>query len=569
MKKKILIIIPLILFTLCFASCKSCKKDHRTDFEKLVNSIYDSELIIAGYNEQTKMFDDQFEVYNKDTDFIIQRGEKVKSEVNITERKLSTSGTATYDETTTSYKTVDNIKYVEVGGTTYENPYEMPTYYLTFVLAEDFLSEGYTLEVNENNYHLKAQVLDNKASSLFLNKSIGNLSNLEIEIVIENNKLKTFKANYFSQNGFDVEIETNYYYGEEGLGKAIFYLEGGTCKNSKDRVSYVYKFDGTKISMKIVDPNVLETNPNEQIIKSGYHIEGWYQTKIENSDGTIEYADKWDFDNDTMTIDGVTLYAKWEINRTYTYELYYKNDLGEEVFLDSYEVDEGEKFYELFMDNKTVDGYTSLGYLDEQGNPWDETFTHPGGDSDLAVKIYLNLIEGEYTLVTNARGFRNALSRGQNIYLLNNIDFDGDEICFDTYSGIIKGNGYKVSNFAIDYDDSRNGLEGPLDDLTGSSDYLYISLFFELKDSLIQDLTFENIIVDVNTSNSRIKYIILAPLAIKVSNTKLINVKFTGSVSITKTPECEKEIVTDKLWYTATADVTVDDATSWNITNNN
>ncbi len=569
MKKKILIIIPLILFTLCFASCKSCKKDKRSDFEKLVSYIYESETKIAGYNELTKMFDNDFEVYNKDLDFAISRGNKVKSEVNIKERKLSTSGNSTYDETTSSYTTVDNVKYVELNGTTYQNPYEMPTYYLTFVLSKEFLNDNYTLDVSENNYHLKAQVLDNKASSLFLNKSIGNISNLNIEIVIENNRLKIFTANYISQNGFKVSIETNYYYAEEGLGKAIFYLEGGTCKNSKDRITYVYKFDGTIVDTLIVDPNVLETNENDKILKSGYHIEGWYKNKVTNPDGTVEYLDKWDFENDKMTLDGVTLYAKWEINRLYTYELYYYDQDGKAVLLDSYEVKEGEKFYDLFMDNKTVEGYTSLGYLDEQGNAWDNTFTHPGGNSDLAVKVYLNLIEGEYTLVTNARGFRNALSRGQNIYLLNDIDFDGDEICFDEYSGIIKGNGYKVSNFMIDYDDSRNGLVGPLDDLSGSSDHLYISLFFELTDSVIENITFDNITVDLNTSNNRIKYIIFAPLAIKASNTKLINVKLSGYVTVTKTPEAEMEIITDKLWYNAADDVTVDDATSLDMKNNN
>ena len=52
------------------------------------------------------------------------RGEKIKTEVNTTERKLSTSGEHTYDEVTSSYTTVDNIKYVVVGNTKYENQFE-------------------------------------------------------------------------------------------------------------------------------------------------------------------------------------------------------------------------------------------------------------------------------------------------------------------------------------------------------------------------------------------------------------------------------------------------------------
>ena len=86
------------------------------------------------------------------------------------EKKLSTSGTSIYDEVSTKYHTVDNVKYTTINGATYENEYTVPTYYLTFVLSKDFLKEGYDLSINEENYTLKAEVLDNKISSLFLNK---------------------------------------------------------------------------------------------------------------------------------------------------------------------------------------------------------------------------------------------------------------------------------------------------------------------------------------------------------------------------------------------------------------
>ena len=316
----------------------------------------------------------------------------------------------------------------------------------------------------------------------------------------------------------------------------------------------------------IIDPNVLEEDPKDQILKNGYHIEGWYQTKTENPDGTVTYSDKWDFAKDKMTIDGVTLYAKWEINRLYTYELYYYDQNNNEVFLDSYEVKEGEKFYDLFMDNKEVKGYTSLGYLDQEGNKWDDNFTHPGGDSDLAIKVYLNLIEGEFTIVKTKRQFKTALTRNENIYLLNDIDFDGDEMCFDSYSGTIIGNNHKVSNFEIDYDTSRNGLQGSLDDLKGSSDHLYISLFFELKDSTIKDITFDNILIDVNTNYSQIKYLVIAPLAITTSNTTLENVKLTGKITYTKTPNSENEIILNDFFYSKGENVIVDSNSNATIT---
>ena len=419
--KKILLLIPILGMLLYLGSCG---KNDKMEFEDFVKAIYDSEQVIAGYNETNTILDGDFEVYNKTTNFKIERGENVKSEVKIIEKKLSSSGKDTYDETETNYTTFNNTKYTVINGTKYENEYEMPTYYLTFVLSKEFLKDDYKFVQEEDTYTLTADVLDNKVSSLFLNKSLKSVKDLSIEIVVSEGNLRSFKANYKSTTGFDVKIDTEYLYANVGEARAVFYLEGGNCQNSKDRVSYVYKFDGNKIDTLIIDPKVLETEEQDQIYKTGYHIEGWYKTKTVDADGNVTYSDKWDFANDRMTLDGVTLYAKWEINRYYSYELYYYDKDGKEVFLDSYECNEGEKFYDLFLDKKEVEGYTSLGYLDSEGNPWNKAFTHPGGDSDLAIKVYLDLIEGEYTLVETYREFRSAVSRNENIYLLGDIDFD-------------------------------------------------------------------------------------------------------------------------------------------------
>ena len=385
---------------------------------------------------------------------------------------------------------------------------------------------------------------------------------MSIEIVVDGGKLKSFNASYKSPTGFDSEISTTYEYAEKGTGKAVFYLEGGVCQNSHERVTYLYNFNGTVTDMLIKDPNVLETNPNDMILKSGYHIEGWYKTKTTNPDGTITYSDKWDFDKDRMTLDGVVLYAKWEENRTYKYELYYKDSSGNDVFLDGYECKEGAKFNDTLIRNKNVAGFTSLGYLDEQGNPWNSNFKHPGGDADLTIKVYLDLIEGEYTVVKTARAFKNALSRNQNIYLYNDIDFDEDEINFGDYSGTILGNGYTVSNFTIGYDDSRTGLKGELTDLTGASNHLYVSLFFKLENAVIKDLTFKDAIVDIDTRNSQIKYLVFAPLAIVMNNTTLENVSFTGSFDIVRIPECEKVIITDKFCYQELENVEISESSN-------
>ena len=565
MKNKLIL---LVLVAVCALVISSCNKNKLTDFEKFVNNIYNSELKLASYSEVSSINDNGTEVYNKSTLFKLTRGTKTVTEVKTVEKKLSVSGTTMYDETTESYKTIDNIKYTIVNGTTFENAYTMPTYYLTFVLSKDFLQEGYTLTNDGSKVSLTAKVLDNKVSSLFLNKSLGNINNMQIEIVVENDLLQSFKASFVTPNGFNATISTSYAYASTGSARAIFHLEGGTCKNSYSKISYVYNFNGTFLDTLIFDPNEIEENDNDKVKMSGYHIEGWYRTKTTNADGSVTYSDKWDFSNDRMTIDGVELYAKWEENRTYKYELYYKDEVtGEDIYLDGVVVKEGSKFDDILLKNKTVKGYTSLGYLDEQGNPWNSNFTHPGGDADLTIKVYLNLVKGEYTVVRNARQFKNAISRNQNVYLMNDIDFDGDELVFNSYSGLIEGNGYTISNFEIDYNDQKSGLKGDLDDPSSPANFLYVSLFFELKDATIKNINFSDVIVDISTRNPQIKNIVFAALAIKAENTTISNVTFTGEFKISQAPECEKEIILDKFYYKDYGNVEVSEDSNVSITN--
>ena len=135
MKKRLL----LVVFTACLILViSSCGKKELTGFDKLVNDIYASESILAGYSETQIIKDEDMEIYHKDTNFRIIRNEKVISEVNVLEKKLSTSGTSIYDEVSTKYHTVDNVKYTTINGATYENEYTVPTYYLTFVLSKTF-----------------------------------------------------------------------------------------------------------------------------------------------------------------------------------------------------------------------------------------------------------------------------------------------------------------------------------------------------------------------------------------------------------------------------------------------
>lgn len=559
---KITSIISLFLMIFTLSACTSCENSKLTDFERLVNYIYKSEEVIIGYNEVDKIIDGDYESYIKNITFRVQRGDDVKTQVNILKKTLSMSGDKTYEEEEESYSTVNNVKYTTINGVTYENEYQIPTYFLTFVLSEDYLEEGYILTKNEKDYFLEAKVIDNKISSLFLNKSLVAISNLNIKIEIENEQLKSFNATYLTKNGYEANINIEYLYqvvnNDEddkyaSKGKVTFNLEGGSCLNTNGKMYYYYDFSNGETEVKIYDPNVLEKDEKKQISKVGYSIEGWYQTKNELSDGTIEYSDKWDFSKDKISINGVELYAKWIKNYQYSYELYYYDENNNEVLLDKYNVKKGEVFSDKVLKYKTVEGYTSLGYVDENGNEWDEKFVHPGGDSDVAVKIYLKLIEGEYKVVNNATDLKNALSLKKNIYLNNDIDMKGKSICYDSYSGIILGNNHKIYNFKIDYDTSKGSLKPSLEELgdaTATKDHLYISLFFNLENTTISNLSFDEIVIEVKITLKQINTIIISPFAIKAKNVTFENVNLNGTVEYVKIlSDYQINVITEEFYY--------------------
>ncbi len=218
MKKRIIFLCCIFILIISLCSCArlkkcSCKKNNDlTGLDTLINHIYDSETKLVGSIETAIINDNDMVVYEKVTNLKLQRDISVKSEVNIIEKKLSNKGTTIYDESVENYTTVDNVKYSVVDGVTYENEFIVPTYYLTFVLDKTFLQEGYTLEEDGNNFKLVAKVYDNKISSLFLNKSLDNLTNLEIEIVITDSKLVSFKATYITVNGMNASITNTYSY---------------------------------------------------------------------------------------------------------------------------------------------------------------------------------------------------------------------------------------------------------------------------------------------------------------------------------------------------------------------
>lgn len=316
--------------------------------------------------------------------------------------------------------------------------------------------------------------------------------------------------------------------------KVVFELEGGKYHNSTTSVSHYYTLvDGQPC--KIV---ALEDMPEGEVTRDGgFILGGWYKTKT-TTDGNTEYSDKWDFDTDTVTKDGVTLYAKWESPIVYSFDFVYIGEDGAEHTVQSYKVNAGNKFGDVYRNDVLTyangyAGHTAIAvYYDaEHTKPFDDSVTHPGGEQSTAVKLYVDYIEGSYTVVRTAEQLR--LARSRDIYLLDDIDMDGAKLCFDNFNGkTLLGNNHKISNFTVDYSSTRNDLVDLFDDGNKS---LCIAIFGNTERATVKDVTFENITVAVdNAYMAGISKIYVAPLAVRAKDSKFENVKVTGKFGYTK-----------------------------------
>ena len=314
--------------------------------------------------------------------------------------------------------------------------------------------------------------------------------------------------------------------------RVVFKLEGGTYRSTQNDVIY-YLGDKDGSSKKVYDP--VATTGNE-MTNADYTFVGWFRDRIDDGDNVI-YKNKWDFESDRVGDDGVTLYACW---RKYTYNVCFRDDDGALQVLGEYSVSQGEKFDDYKNFDESRSGYTSLGvYRTESGEIWDSDFEHPGGDLDLAVNVVVDYLKGDYKLIRTARELR--ANRNGNIYLMNDIDFEGEKFAgFGNYRGTFNGNGYTIKNFVFDYTGGRDSLVNNTD-LENDGNHngrnlLVLSLFGNTNGARVENVKFENVSFDVNTTFSSTAGIYVAPLALTARNSRFADVTFDGIVSITALP---------------------------------
>ena len=94
--------------------------------------------------------------------------------------------------------------------------------------------------------------------------------------------------------------------GREQNTAVVYDLNGGIYKSCVLPFTHYYKVNEGETRL-IYEPSKLS---NQKITRSGYDFEGWY-TGTKNGD-EIVFDRAWDFETDTITSEGITLYAKWD-----------------------------------------------------------------------------------------------------------------------------------------------------------------------------------------------------------------------------------------------------------------
>lgn len=278
--------------------------------------------------------------------------------------------------------------------------------------------------------------------------------------------------------------------------------------------------DGMKNIALLSPEDQARGNNGFEAVNNGYFLAGWYTQRTENgvdSEGNpkYEYAGRWDFAEDRLTVDPgktytsaepqLTLYAAWipifEIE-------YYVLDTGELLGTSSYNPAQlgdiklphwNEETGALDMnDIPKRENYTYEGvYLDAKGlQPVEtETMAHSAivnyenaTAENTTMKLYIDWTEGEWYHIYNVDQFLDNASLNGCYVIHEDLDFT-DKIwptvmMYGTFTGRIEGNGHTFSNIALTQtNNSKNyaGLFGQLSETAVLSDLTLKNVTFTVK----------------------------------------------------------------------------------------
>lgn len=343
-----------------------------------------------------------------------------------------------------------------------------------------------------------------------------------------------------------------------GMVKVTFHLEGGEYRNCEGVVNYYYDFkpgESKRIKNPAAEKNVSTIDGkfvDSEVKRDGFVLDGWYRSRTE-VDGVVAYDGKWDFETDTVTSEGVELYAKWDPYIKYTFDICafdedgnpVLDDDGNYVVIGSYAVKAGDVFAgDLLGYKDSRPGYTAVKgedggwFYNADGTPWDGEFKHPGGETSTAIPVFVHYINGKFEFVSTKEELLSYCRRAPwsnafspvGISLRGNIDLGGEEFSgFPDFAATFEGNGYTISNFKLKYGNLKDDLKGD-NDLDSENNQLHISLFGGLRNADIKNVIFENVQIEVSVPFANTKLVYVSPFCLKARDSKVTNVKITGEI---------------------------------------
>jgi len=249
-------------------------------------------------------------------------------------------------------------------------------------------------------------------------------------------------------------------------------------------------------------------------IKSGYFLAGWYKNCTESTDAdgnkSYTYSEPWDFTKDVLEVDKdgkykaskpvMTLYAAWV--PLFTVE-YFNVESGESIGvyefnpLSSTTITIPEWNTETgaidMFEFPTVEGYTfENAYYDEKGSELikEDSITHPGKvdietatASNSTMKIYVELMEGEWYHIYNEEQFVDNASLTGCYEIHDDLDFKGEiwptVFTYGNFTGTINGNGHTFKNIEC---------------VQSNNNKVYAGLFGQIAETAdINEVTFKNV----------------------------------------------------------------------------
>ncbi len=310
---------------------------------------------------------------------------------------------------------------------------------------------------------------------------------------------------------------------QEGYSVSVrFDANGGLFATGTSVFMDSYKVDGLaadgsgKIQLPLIAPedSVRGLDAFDKTNLEGHFLAGWYATRTENADGTYTYADKWDFENDRLTVDPngdhsaaepqITLYAMWV--PLFKYEFY---DVGTDTLIGELTVDPRNESSLTLPQWDESTGAIKMGqipqkmgftyeamYLDRDGTQLveGETLTHTGSVNvetgtaeNPTMKLYVQWKEGTWYKITTADQFLMNANAVGCYDIQADLDFTDkvwpNNLMHGTFSGTIAGNGHTFSNITATQTDGRKTETGLFGQLAATAK--------------ITDLTLENVTVEL------------------------------------------------------------------------